>query len=601
MIKLIRSNQRIFLAGLTIFAMVSFLATTRTPGSGGNATDHKFATVKGKTILSSEVAESHAEISAVKNSLDLSESELGGLLNRISQPPELFMLLRHEANADGMRADPDDVNTILTMNKRAGLELDPDRDSLARAGVADLLKIVANFKRISSALKVSQPAVNQYLATDGETLDVKFMQIRAQDFVAKTPAPTSQQVEEQFQKFANTAPGNPTPVTNPHGFGYQLPQQSAFEYVRLTDEAVTNAIVESKSAYDWDVLAHKYYYNHLDQLPRANVMGPSPTSVPATEPSVPQSFADAQASILSKLREEPFNSLRDQIRSFILNTTNSDWQAYSKFINENPKSPEPNSSLGVPYSSFSYLVKLYDAVKSKYNVEIGPDKTPDFLSEAQYKKWPGVGSSAVTDFINQRSNAYLTQLDHNDPAAQAQLMQPSTGLEGSTKTSTVYIRVNGVHKAQAPSLSAVQPLVETDVRLDAAYNLAKAQADSLLTSAKSAPLDTVAQSIGAQVVTADSVNAMNAGTTDVKGVLPPLADAASSFVHQTFKLLGSYSPPQVMHPATLIELPQQSRLFIAQLQTVHAIWNSDNYFQAVNSATRSQMGEPAISPAELLV
>src|SRR5258708_1856639 len=128
MVKLIRANQKTFLAGLTILSMITFLVS-RGNNTGDHAVaDHPFGTVNGKTIYTSEVAEAHNELSALKTELDFSSLDdpaqrqdaraqlIRGLIRLAgnSTNPEWVLLLRHEADNSTVQISNDDVETMLT-------------------------------------------------------------------------------------------------------------------------------------------------------------------------------------------------------------------------------------------------------------------------------------------------------------------------------------------------------------------------------------------------------------------------------------------------------------------------------------------------------
>jgi hypothetical protein len=593
MIKLIRSNQKAVLAVLSIFAMITFVVNFGGKGRAeGTFTDHALGTISGKTVNVSELIQSKAELDAMRRYLDFrprSEDEVtayiaGTLLERTK--PELFMLLRHEANGLGISVSEDQVMGYLVNHRNeAPLEPDSDNQTFLHDGVADLLRIVARYQALLQTLKVPQPQVDQMLAEQNETIQVDLVQLRADDFLDKVPAPTPEQVKAQFEQFADTFPRHPLPTTNPFGFGYKLPQRASFQYIRLTDEAISAAVVASKSLYDWDVQAHKYYYTNLAtqfMQPAETTEGPAIPGFtpPATRPAVAMPFEKVQDQILTTLRKDAVATLKDQVESYITNTMTADWKAYANFIATNPKGTEPASSLGRPYSSLDYLVNLCGSVHDKFNVNLAADKTPDNLSAEQYSGWPGVGSPDVTQFVDKQSSDYLALLAKADRTAAAVLIQPSPPLQGPLESTQVFVRLTGAAAAQPPAdVSLVRAQVESDLRLASAYKLAQAQAAALLISAADNNLQAAAKTVGHPVLAGDPAPSISAFSANLKGLAPPLGDDTAEFLKQGFSLLTQYQPVKNPHPARTIELPSSKRVFVIQLKTLVASWTDSTYFK----------------------
>jgi hypothetical protein len=587
MIKLIRNNQKTVLTGLTIFSMVAFLVN-RGNGTKDGSSDRVFATANGQKIYLSEFQEARAEQQALRQYFlfDPRQSEVSAVVNG---KDELFMLLRHEANQLGIHANKDEVQTILK-NETRPLDVNSDEYTLLSNGVGDLLKIMTRVTMLAQAEKTSRPQVDQQLALDDESLKVKLVQFQAADFADKVPAPTPQQVQEQFTKYASTVPRQPNETDNPFGFGYKLPQRAAFQYIRVTDDELNQAAIATEDAYTWDVDAHKYYYKHLSDYP-ATV----PTTGPIG-PMLPKRFDEVKGVILEKLHKEKADDLRTQVTLFITSTMNADWQNYSKFIAGGAKGAEPDSSLGEPYTSFKYLIKLDEAVHTKFNVEV-TDHTTDYLPERDfntpeldYSTLAGVGSAAVTTFITNRCNEYLDLKKENDPTAPATLVEPSASLAGPQEGIRVFIRLTDVKPAEAPAdVSVVRAEVESDIRIAKAYDLAKQQADALALAAKAGTLDIAAAAVGRSEISTEVTAKVLANDPAGQAawakinqeVKPPLHDNDRlPFVKQAYKLLTVYDAQRVMHPVGVIELQSlpNSRVMVGQLQSLSAEWDDKSFF-----------------------
>jgi hypothetical protein len=401
-------------------------------------------------------------------------------------------------------------------------------------------------------------------------LQAKLVQLRADQFLNKVPAPTTQQAQEQFDKFADTLPGRSVPTTNPFGFGYKQPDRASFEYLRLSDDAVTAGVVASKTPFDWEVAAYKYYDKNKDQYRQ-----PGPTTNPSSVSYTPEQQVEGQ--ILSILRKDLISDLRRKIETYIATTMDADWATYSQFIAAGSHGTEPDSSLGVPYSSNKYLLKMYDSVHAKFKVNLVADNSPGFLPQKQYTL---LYSPAVADFVTRQMSDYLAKFAAGDPAAIAIMHKPSDPLPDTLPTATLFVRLTGVLKAAPPpDMASIRTIVDNDLKLTKAYEIAKDQAAALLLADRSDTLDTVAKALGQTIIPPDPKAPIrfNSNSEDLKSIVPPLGDNAPSFCKQAFKLLDNYDPAEAAHPAVIIELPESGRVFVAQLVSVQAKWNRDEF------------------------
>ena len=67
---------------------------------------------------------------------------------------------------------------------------------------------------------------------------------------------------------------------------------------------------------------------------------------------------------------------------------------------------------------------------------------------------------------------------------------------------------------------------------------------------------------------------------------------------QAFGLLDHYDPATNPHPATVIALPEQHRLFVAQVSFVNARWTAADYAEA-RLATAARLRQSAASAARV--
>jgi len=499
------------------------------------------------------------------------------LISLLGTRPDWYALLRHEATAAGVQVSNDEIESVMA-NYTRDLQPDTDPDLATRAGVTGLLKIISRYEQVAGMAKISKPQADQELVAEAENLQLDLLQFNAADYVSKVPPPTTQQLQDQFTQFAAVTPHQPNPTTNPFGFGYRLPLRAKLQFVRLSPDAVNAATVATKSAYDWEVQARKYYLAHLDKYPATAPTTTAPVAPIA--PLGPQPFKAVQDKILTEIRQPLDTALMDQVQRLIDSTPRTDWQAYSQFIASAKPGPEPVSSLGVPYTSFDYLTKLAEKVQSKFNVTITVSQTPDDLSQEQIAALPGIGdatlkSATLSQVAMTQASNYLSLTDKKDPSAPAQLAEPSPLLQGSDFTSVVIYRLSEVLPSEpAPSLQTVAAQVDADLRTAAAYKLAEDQARDIVTNIRNRPLF-VAATANTPVIHLDHLSVQSYDLPEIK---PPLGDSLRSFTTQAFGLLGAYDPALNRNPAQVIALPEQGRIFATQLSSVDADWNSENLF-----------------------
>ena len=593
MIKVIRRHQKKFLAGLTIFSMVAFLVNRGSSGQGSSS-DREYGTVLGKPIYTSDLAEARAELQALSRSVRLTgedgqpRSILAFLGPEVSQEivskPEWFLMLSREADAANIQADRDEVESIMVNDVPKDVDRDSDLYAAARAGVVDLLKIFIRFQQLESAVKVSKPMLDSMLARYGESLSVNLVQVNGSDFLAKVPPPTTQQVQDQFTAFASFSPHKPVPTTNPFGFGYKLPMRSKIQYLRISTDEVAAAVIATKSTYDWEVAARKYFLNNPQEFTKPATTNPTTAPSGAAQPAIQLTFDQAHDQVLKAIRTPLVKALMDQVQSYLTATLNADYQAYLQFCTSGKGGVEPDSSQGVGYSTFTYVSKLIDTVKSRFNVAIHGSEMPDYLSTEQIGGILGIGTTKLTEFVDKQALAYLDLVSKKDPSAPAILMKPSLPLPGSEDqtnvSSIVFVRLAGVKPSEAPAdMTGIRSQVEADVRTAAAFKLAQAQAAALQSAARQGNLAIAAIAAGKTIIPLQGENAISMYSNDIKGVYPPLGDSGPSFSKQAFDMMGTYDPRTNPHPVQTIELPEQDRLFVAQLTDVTASWDAESYYR----------------------
>jgi hypothetical protein len=603
MIKIIRNNQKKVLAGVGVVLMISFVASFGGPARNGRATraDREVGRAGGSPVMASEVSRAAAELSALNQYAQRfdryggSSSEADGLAHavaeRFAQQPELFVLLRREAVAAGVLVDAQEVQRFLDDHLGGQSPTDgspiavpsPESDAYdaLRSGAGDALLVAHGFDQLAAAIKASRPAVDREMASFGQTIQLNLVAVPADPLAVR--APTTQQVTDQFTRYAGTAPDRPDPATNPFGFGYKVPVRVRVQYLRLPGDAVRKAVVATKSDYDWRELAAKQFYAHPEEFtapPPPTTMGPS---LPPRPPTLDQSRAKALDQVQTPLVED----LQGRVEQFLATTLARDWKAAVAAAKDHKPAP-PTAVDGQAYTDAGYFSGLAGQVQAKFNVHVDVDATPQLSIEA-LGALPGLGGAtasaasltsvtsagSLSMFLNDRSTSALANPDPTSPLATAQRMEPSPLFTERLGGGHDIVRLVAVAPAAtATDLEAVRSTVEADCRTAAAYDLAKTQAAQLVAVATATgvlPSTDARPVLQSQKLTPD--------TMSIEHLRPELGDAAPDFMKQAFGLLATYDPRSNPHPATVIALVQQRRLFAAQLLFVEAQWKPDTYYQ----------------------
>ena len=564
----IKKHQKKFLAIFSIGLMITFVASS----GYGRGDTHRSETVIGsigKTkIYNTELAQSKREWDLLKQYVSVKEQsqqfgdeprevpfvyhEFGQFAQALDDKPEMFMLLRHEARTAGVRVDNDEVQTILANDVHRPMTDDDTFDDTVRDGVTSVLLIIANADRMTTDVKVSKPAVEQELARQLQKIKLDVVEFAAPRFEASVAAPTTQQVRQQFDKYANVAPGDTATPGNPFGFGYRQPNRVRLQYLSVQQADVAKAVESSLSAYDWDVKANLYYLQNPQNYP--STQAAAAATRPALGPAV-QPFAQVRDQVLRDVRQPMIDKLALDVQNRLSSGMQSLWA---------------NGSSSTTRPAAADLQKLADGVTADLKVPVHvTDLSADELSAVQLAALPGIGaanngrSMFATDAMAV-AKAYL--LDPTKPDALHQLTKPSQPLLDVSQNAYLYRLVGADAAAPAPDLASVQSRINADLRLAAGYEQAKTAAEAMLTVAGKIGLRPASVAAdGVAVVTTDSFGGTNAG----ENLNVPLSDAArGDFVRQGFGLLNKYDRTKSPNPLGLIEVPQDGRVFVARLAEV---------------------------------
>jgi hypothetical protein len=594
-----RKNNKKLLAIFAAFLMVAFIAELGiSRGGGRGASDHVIAHLAdGEELRASEAQEAEAEWRMLTQ-LHMaqppgSRSQFGAMpiayrlgqfgAAEIQQHPRLFLLLQREARRMGVSVSPDRVNDVMVNDlDQSGMPTDRASRERVRRAIEHLLLVESAFQRAASVVKVSDPAIKHELAMRGQDITVNMVEFSAAAHADKVAAPTTQQVQQQFERFANVDPKAPS-SDNPFGFGYRYPNRVKLQYISIPRADVRKAIESGKSEYEWEVEAQKYYLQNPQQFPTTRKAQPTtaatthPTSqaAAAAEPTT-RPFAEVKADARDRVINPEIDRRMVEIQNRITAIMQADYQKFRTAAGGATQPTTANvkadSSLGVPYGSYEYMQKLAQTIQKEFKVLPTVAAFDDeWRSADQLAALPAIGASfdeqgqTLAQYATEQSVPFLDPARKDDTAALA-VFAPSHALRDHTNN--VYIfHLTAADVAHAPaSLAEVQQQVTADVKTAATFEAAKAQANKTLDQARQSGLKQAAQSASRNVLTVGPFS------SDVRGKLPgfDLKDTESygQFARGAFKLLSTPTSRPSGEPVALVELAKEGKVYVVELVNV---------------------------------
>ena len=556
---------------------------------------------------------------------------------QIDENPEMFLLLAREAEAMGVGPNGDVVETVL--DKRGVTQTgDPDRYAALRQALRTLLTIDNAANVAASVVKVSRPQLMNRLASQRQEISVSLIEFSARDFLDKVPAPTDQQLKEQFDKYKNVEPdpnaSAAANAANPMGFGYKYPHRVKYDAILIRKDDVRKAVPEVETV---DVA--EYYLRNKAQFTATTQPTTQDTlSLSPAGPTTRQlTMAESRERIIKALTDRRAEELTAKVLDAIRSTMRADFDAYEKATGGGGSASRPAtggaagavapaSSLGVPYNSYDYLKKLRDKIQADHKVTLTIEQqegwqTPAQLEESKLGKdgYTTETGIALPRFLTSRVAAFLPEEQRKELASRGGDNRPvavweATPVFRNATDDLLIARATAADPSHMPaSLDEVKDKVASDVKLAAAYEAARKAAQAALDAAKSGKwLADVALEQKKRLITtglfAGSPNGMTTPLPvtgyDLKG------PALTNFVQGAFKVLaqapraGGTAPrvastqPTTTQPATaparpapttapamaaafkdhpvgLIEIPADAKVVVAEVEQLKPTWTKD--------------------------
>ncbi|HEX4124964.1 MAG TPA: hypothetical protein VHY37_09590, partial [Tepidisphaeraceae bacterium] len=482
MYKFIRKYQKMFLAIFGVGLMVIFIIPSAFKGGGGYG-NRIVAYIGDKPVYATESLQSEAEWKMLRSMRDFNSqgqpipvaaAYLGNsLFGEIDDKPELFLMLQKEATQQGVTVSPQMVVDL------AGTEQSEEGQE-RRAAFHSLLLVAGLRDQLASAVQFTEPMETHRLAQEAQKARLSLVTFKADQFKPAIPTPTMDQLRKMYDQYKNTIPVAPDAAPNnpfqsassanpddPLGFGYEQPRRVKLQYLEITRQSLLGSVARTKSDYDWEFAARKYYYSHEDQYPSTN---------PATQPTT-QPYADVRQDILDKLRNPDADALQEKVRTAIQDKLNANWSRYAATTEPASQAFGPTSRAATnPQGKFAYFQQIAADIKKQFGIEPVVNEVTDYESAAELAGEPNIGQATLNDTSFAE---YAVGSDDSSAAGKnLHVFQPSQWLSDAGNDSFIF-RLTAVAPATPSPFDAVQSTVASDWVTQKSYDKALAAAKDL--------------------------------------------------------------------------------------------------------------------------
>ncbi len=517
-------------------------------------------------------------------------------LSAINQNPELFYLLQREADHLGVRISEDRVNELLGL---LSTMLPPassmDEAAARRRAVENLLRVGSAFERAASAVKFSEPRVRQEIAEQSQSIQVKLVEFRAADFMADIPEPTPEQIQQQIDQYGEVDPQAIDTQANPFGFSYRLPNRVKLQYIQIPRQAVRELVEQSQTEFQWRSQAYAHYQANQSryettepatQEAESTFFGPSEdltlgsTTQPATQPTVrvrafEEVYEQIRNDLLRPMVDQKMRQIQDRVASLLQ-------KGFERFQAQHSGQPAPEGTgIAADYTSYDYLQQVAQQIQREFKITPTVQALENrWLAEADLMALPGIGSARIAgrdimesvvlaEYILSRAEPFRPE-NQRQELDTLSVWEPSAALTNPSQD-VFFVRLTDAQPAHAPKSpeerEEVARQAADDLKTAAAYEKARAAAEALLEQVRSAEsLDSAAQAAGQSVMNAGPISRMFR-QFGVGSLVQGYSIGESSrelFADAAFDLLREATPDS-RHPQSLIELPREAKVLVAEL------------------------------------
>jgi len=621
--KFLKKNNKKVMAFFGVFLMIAFAAQSRYGSGSGGPGAGVIGHIGDDKITEADLQSARQQWQLLRQSLVIENPQDPGQYvsflaykfrpaEAIEQDPKLYLLLLKEAERLGAGASDQDVQEFLA-NPSVYVQLptgsitrfdqlataDPDYAIELREAAARFLSVIQAYGRAIDLCKASQPLKDFALAEDHQNITVRLASFDAGKFTAKLAPPTTQQLQQQFDRFANVESTGSGSGTNLFGCGYKIPDQVRIQTIAVSHEQIKQAILQSKSSYDWDVEARGYYLKHKADYPSTQPVAPPASAMmtlPTTQASPYKPFDAVKAQILDQVMAPDVNALTDRVQKEITTTLAQDWATYHAAHPDTQPATAPAlpdgssaaiSSLGVPYDSYDYLKALAAKIQKDCGVLPVVSALNKPMTQHEIVLVPGIGLSQTASGSAAGPMPFGSAV--MDPTLA--LFQPSAPLTNDDNQTTYQFRVTDRIAAHRPaSMADVAAIVKADWIRAQSYQAAVAKATALRDTAAKSGLLPAAAAMGEIVVTTPpfSAGATTEGADTIPSV-PLTGDDVSMFKEKCQSILQAAARHEP--PLAIVEAPNEFRVLVIELDSVQPDWPKGQRYVAEAAVTQELMSE----------
>jgi hypothetical protein len=594
----LRDNGKKLMAIFSAILMITFfLPNLRGTSGGSSAASHAVATIfDGTQITAQEEATLRQEwdllrhhLYYVNNPADQQGQYLASLLGAqqigyaIDTNPNAFMLLVEEARHLGIAVSGDQLQELL----HGHLPTMPDEDDagydLARQAVYDFLLVHNLLDRVGDAVKLSQPAQARLLALTQQDVAVSLAKLSAKRHLADATQPTDEQIAAQYNQYRALLPDKIT-ADNPLGFGYCLPDRIKLQYIGFHTADLRDHVKASRPSIEWQTLARRLYRTHSSDFP-------VPTTAPTTQTlilgytpweNLPPDVAER---VFNQVYDTATADLQKKVMEWMTDQFASDYAVYRDAMNRGQ--PSPLMSNGATFDSDDYIRRFAGALHDQFGVlpvlgliNNGWKSADDLTQLVDIAPFQGIGKAATEK--GQPFPEYATTAGDQfaaaaalDPTDRLAAWQPSAPVYvggAASPTEFYFFRITAMDASHPMSLDEARDSVAGDLRIQQAWKLTLAEADTLLASAREAGLQAALKDVtpAPSIVSTGLFNVSQAKVSGQIAGLVMLPDQVKDLAQGVMDLMSQQAAGQ--HPMTLVRFPADRTVALVELTRIQASW-----------------------------
>jgi hypothetical protein len=443
----------------------------------------------------------------------VSEKQLRAMYDRTVPPDIYWLLLRNEAESAGFHIRSEDAGELLGTlipqlfqgeTYRTVMQAQMNRFGQSEANIlaafGKLLAVLQYAEAICSMESLTSAEIRHLAASEGETMDAEFVRIAAEFFADKDVTPPEAELQAQFEKYKDVAPGQVS-ETDPQGFGYKLPARLQLEYIALKLSDVS-ATVKPPTPQEMEEYYEQNRAGRFTEEVAANPADPNSPRVPRV-----RSYAEVRDTIRDELLRERIMRKAQQALLDARSLADAGLEAsqaqgeqlsLAQLKEKAGKYPEIAQSVGQQlgltlYSGRTGLLSAADIQQAKYLGRLtlmDYGYSPIRLSQVLFSV-KELGDDAVTLITAPNAELYRSIGPAQDPTATTasdvsdQIMalvrivdaKPAGPPESLDETfSTKTLELGESSEDEADGVYSVREAVVTDVRILAAWDTAKSKA-----------------------------------------------------------------------------------------------------------------------------